>query len=46
MNTWADDYHCTDCGNGMTRPGTCADCLVKNQPVPEKLKEDLEKDSK
>lgn len=45
MNTWADQYHCTDCGNGIPAPGTCADCLIKNQPVPERLKEDIEKGS-
>ena len=45
MATWADDYNCTDCGRGMSAPGTCTDCLVKNQPVPEKLQEDLKKGS-
>jgi hypothetical protein len=27
----------------MDRPGTCTDCLIENQPVPKKLKEDLKK---
>lgn len=45
MATWADDHRCTDCGKGIPYAGTCADCLVKNQPVPEKLKEDLKRGS-
>ena len=46
MATWADPYTCTDCGRGMSHAGTCSDCLVKNQPVPEKLQKDLQKSGK
>lgn len=43
MATWAGPYSCTDCGKPMDQAGTCTKCLVDNQPVPERLKEDLEK---
>lgn len=43
MATWAGPYNCTDCGKEMDRAGTCSDCLIKNNPVPEKLKRDLRK---
>jgi len=36
-------YRCSDCGKPMNRPGTCTDCLIKDQPVPEKLLKDLGK---
>lgn len=26
------DYRCTDCGKPLSRPGTCAACIVENQP--------------
>lgn len=45
MTTHWSSYNCTDCGTEMDYPGTCTSCLVKNQPVPEKLKEDLKKGS-
>lgn len=43
MATWSSGYTCTDCGREIARPGTCADCLIKNQPVPAKLKRDINK---
>lgn len=46
MATWAGPYTCTDCGKPMSQSGTCTDCLVKNRPVPEKLKKDLAKGGK
>lgn len=45
MGTWHSGHNCTDCGREINRPGTCADCMITNQPVPEKLIKDL-KDSK
>ena len=42
----ADKYNCTDCGKAMSYAGTCADCLIKNKPVPEKLIKDLKKKGK
>lgn len=36
MATWADGYKCTDCGRELPSPGTCTDCLAKNQPVQER----------
>jgi hypothetical protein len=30
----------------MNRPGTCADCLIKNRPVPDKLLKALRKKKK
>lgn len=26
-----EEYRCTDCGKPMAAPGTCTDCLIKNQ---------------
>lgn len=43
MATWAGPYNCTDCGKSMKQAGTCPDCLIKNNPVPEQLKRDLKK---
>lgn len=36
-----NNYTCTECGRSMDRPGTCSDCLIVNQPVPQKLLDDL-----
>lgn len=46
MATWAGPYSCTDCGKPMDYSGTCKDCMIANQPVPEKLKKDLAKGGK
>ena len=43
MATWSSGYECTDCGKEIKHPGTCADCLVENQPVPQKLDKDIRK---
>ena len=43
MATWAGPYYCTDCGEPQDQAGTCQQCLVENQPVPERLKRDLVK---
>ena len=43
MTTWSSGFQCTDCGREITYKGTCPDCLVKNQPVPEKLIRDIKK---
>lgn len=26
------EYRCTDCGKSLKKPGTCAACVVANQP--------------
>lgn len=39
-------FRCSDCGKPMDREGTCADCMIANQPVPDKLLEDLKKGKK
>ena len=36
-------HTCTDCGKPIGYLGTCPDCLVKNQPVPQKLVGDIKK---
>lgn len=43
MVSWGSKYNCTDCGRAITHPGTCADCLVDNNPVPGKLIKDLKR---
>jgi DNA-directed RNA polymerase subunit RPC12/RpoP len=40
MATWSSGYECTDCGKEISSPGTCADCLIKNQPVPQQRDKD------
>ena len=40
------EHACTDCGKPISYPGTCPDCLVRNQPVPEKLIKDIQKGGK
>jgi NMD protein affecting ribosome stability and mRNA decay len=41
--TWNRTYTCSDCGKKISYEGTCPDCLIDNQPVPEKLLKDIKK---
>lgn len=46
MVTWSSGYSCSDCGREVEKPGTCNDCLVKEQQVDQAIRRDIAKTAK